>query len=546
MLSRPRQPLSRFAARRIVQRGQAALILLGVLVAGSGYVLLSSLNTASLAAERSQITSDALRQAKEALIAYAVSDDNRPGSLPCPDVNNDGWSKLEDYSGTNCVALVGRLPWRSLGLGDLRDGSGERLWYAISNDFRSNAPMSTAPGTPLNSNTAGALTVTGTLAASQVVAIVFAPGPVLIREGASTQQQRGDGVCAGPPFTTTPACDPVNYLDIASSIDNADGSSAFVAADASNTFNDRLVLIVADDVFPAVEIRAARELGVRLQQHYSAWAGAALVTNPRGWYPWAAPFSTPNVAYAGANDQKWGLAPFSDSAVAWTSPTITDIDGSRSCTINGKVLECDATAASGGFTISARVNNVATAFIAPPDAGLVAVAFGSVAGAPAASWTLNSAARALDVTVTGTFSSAGPHRITVARPGVPAWADISAAWTSTTPHWLVKNNWHHSLYYGVSEGFSIQGTAACGGGFLPLCLQVDNVTSGAHSVVVAMGRPIPARVADAGVCPSPSAEGCYLEGQNAVLGPGADEGLRFEYNRRAGQFNDYASVVAGN
>lgn len=544
MDSRPCHP-RRPAARPLRQHGQAALILLGVLVAGSGYVLLSSLNAASLSAERAQITSDALRHAKEALIAYAVSDDNRPGSLPCPDVNNDGWSKLEDYSGSNCVSLVGRLPWRTLGLGDLRDGAGERLWYAISNDFRSNAPMSTAPGTPLNSNTTGALTVTGTLAANQVVAIVFAPGPVLIREGASTQQERGDGVCAGPPFTTTPACNPANYLDRSSGVDNADGSTAFVAADASNAFNDRLALILAEDIFPSVEIRAARELGVRLQRHYADWAGAALVTNPRGWYPWAAPFSTPNTAYAGANDQKWGLAPFSDSAVAWSSPTITDVDGSRACAINGKVLECDATAASGSFTISGRVNNVATAFIAPPDAGLVGVAYGAVA-APAASWTLNGAARALDVTVTGSFSGAGPHRITVARPGVPAWADAGAPWTSSTPHWLVKNNWHHALYYGVSEGYSIQGTAACGGGLLPLCLQVDNVTSGAHSVVVAMGRPIPARVADAGVCPSASAVGCYLEGQNAVLGPGASEGLRFEYNRRAGLFNDYASVVAGN
>ncbi len=518
-------------------RGQAALILLGVLVAGSGYVLLSSLNSSQIDAERAQRTSDALSQAKEALVAYAVQDANRPGSLPCPDVNNDGWSKIEDYSGTNCVALVGRLPWKTLGLSDLRDGSGERLWYAITNDFRSNAPMSTAPGTPLNSNSVGSLSVTGTISATQVVAVVLAPGPALIRQGGSTQQLRGDVVCPGPTFTSTPACDPANYLDAAGVVDNADGDPNYVAEAATNQFNDRLAVVAAADLFPAVEIRAARELRVQLASHYANWANATLVTNPRGWYPWAAPFNTPTTAYAGLNGQKWGLAPFSDASVAWASPTISDVDGSRSCTIAGAVLQCDATASSGSFTVTARLNNVATAFIAPPDASLVGLAYGSLSAGPTASWTLNGAARALDVTVTGTYSGAGPHRITVSRPAVPAWADTSAAWTSTTPSWLIKNNWHHVLYYGVSEGFSIQGTGVCGGGIFPLCLQVDNATNGAHAVVVAMGRPIAARQALYTDLFDPRR---YLEGQNET------EDLRYEVNRRAGAFNDYVSVVASN
>jgi hypothetical protein len=40
--------------------------------------------------------------------------------------------------------------------------------------------------------------------------------------------------------------------------------------------------------------------------------------------------------------------------------------------------------------------------------------------------------------------------------------------------------------------------------------------------------------------------GCYLEGQNAILGPAADDPLHFESNRRAGTFNDYVSVVSSN
>ncbi|MFZ5557920.1 MAG: hypothetical protein ACOZDY_14590 [Pseudomonadota bacterium] len=536
---------ARCTARRILQRGQAALILLGVLVAGSGYVLLSSLNTASLAAERSQVTSDALRQAKEALIARAVADANRPGTLPCPDLNDDGAAEL--LSGPKCPAYVGRLPWRTLNLPDLRDSAGERLWYALSPRFRDEDSV------VINSNTTGDLITSGLVARNDVAAIVFAPGAALIRQGSTSLQNRGctvgtdcdsNYVCTGP----APKCDAANFLDRLGAIDNSSGSAGFVIADTGDVFNDRLALLVAEDIFPAVEIRAARELRAQLLAHYNAWTNAdpTLVTNPRGWYPWAAPFATPSTAYPGVNGQKWGLAPFSDGSVAWSSATISDVDGSRACTIAAGVLQCDATATSGSFTITARLDNVATALIAPPDASLVSLAFGSLSAGPSASWTLNGAARALDVTVTGTYSSGAPHRIVIARPGVPAWADTAAAWTPTTPSWLVKNNWHHVLYYGVSEGYSIQGTGVCGGGLFPLCLQVDNATSGAHAVVVAMGRPIPARVGNATICPTPAAEGCYLEGQNAVFGPPPDEGLHFEYNRRAGQFNDYVSVVASN
>ena len=44
---------------------------------------------------RNQATADAWQKAKEALIAYAISDTNRPGELPCPDFNNDGMITLE-------------------------------------------------------------------------------------------------------------------------------------------------------------------------------------------------------------------------------------------------------------------------------------------------------------------------------------------------------------------------------------------------------------------------------------------------------------------
>jgi hypothetical protein len=117
----------------------AVLLLLGV------SALIYTLATpANRTIESDRITAAALAQAKDALIGRAAADDNRPGSLPCPDfdngtinplnTSNDGTADL--LNGIECPSYIGRLPWRTLGLPDLRDGSGERLWYALSRAFR--------------------------------------------------------------------------------------------------------------------------------------------------------------------------------------------------------------------------------------------------------------------------------------------------------------------------------------------------------------------------------------------------------------------------
>ena len=118
---------------RAAQNGQALLALLVILGIGFGALFYTLISPASLALETEKTTSEALAQAREALIGYAASDDNRPASLPCPDTDNNGSAQL--YAGSYCPSEIGRLPWRTLGLPDLRDGSGERLWYAVSREF---------------------------------------------------------------------------------------------------------------------------------------------------------------------------------------------------------------------------------------------------------------------------------------------------------------------------------------------------------------------------------------------------------------------------
>lgn len=138
------------------QQGAALLLMVAILVVGAAAVLVGSLNAPAINIARQQQTSAALAQAKDALIAYAVTDTNRPGEIPCPDVNGDGFSlPTDEYSGKNCVRLLGRLPWKTLRLPDLRDGSGEPLWYAVSDSFHANG------STPINSDTVGTLSVSG-------------------------------------------------------------------------------------------------------------------------------------------------------------------------------------------------------------------------------------------------------------------------------------------------------------------------------------------------------------------------------------------------
>lgn len=291
------------------QHGAALLVMLIILITGGAYLLVSQLNRASGRSEADRQTSEALAMAKEALIGRAASDDNRPGEMPCPDVDNDGQLTIGiDWGGGGvCTSLLGRLPWRTLDLPDLRDGHGERLWYAVSPDFRANAAAQ------LNSDRNGQITVrdpAGTVVLnganqSAAIAVVFSPGPVITRQGAALPQDRScvvgvncdiAGMCTTTPPTLTPRCNPVSYLDIITGTeDNADfvaGSSAngFISgeirdpADPSNLLvNDRISVIAHDDLFRTVELRIANDARNLL----TAYAAAC------NSYPVPAPFTNP-------------------------------------------------------------------------------------------------------------------------------------------------------------------------------------------------------------------------------------------------------------
>jgi type II secretory pathway pseudopilin PulG len=255
------------------QRGGALFVMLVILIIGAAALLVSALNSSSAKSARDKTTAAALAQAKEALIAYAVNDANRPGELPCPDFNNDGpITPSEDYSGSNCLGLVGWLPWKSLGLPDLRDGNGDRLWYVVANPFHANGTAvlnSDTPSTYLAQMLTLLDSATGATLQSGVIAIVFSPGAPL--QGQARSPNDNNATTAIP-----------NYLEA----DNANLNTTFQTANNNQVpvptpaVNDRLLTIDSHDLFPPVEKRIAREAKACLDSYAAASASK---------YPWAAP-----------------------------------------------------------------------------------------------------------------------------------------------------------------------------------------------------------------------------------------------------------------
>jgi hypothetical protein len=225
-MRRPIQP-------RRGDRGFVLMMFLALLIVGVISILVWQVDAVGIAQSHQQTTTEALAEAKAALIGRACADDtdpsmldDRPGSLPCPDTDGDGIAEL--FVGSECPTYVGWLPWSTLQIGDIRDGSGERLGYALSRSLRDH-PLAQ----PINSTTATDLRLDG----MDVAALVIATGAPL-------------------PGQVRPSSNLSDYLEG----DNADGDTNFVALPISATFNDQLLPITSQEVFATTAYRVAAEV----------------------------------------------------------------------------------------------------------------------------------------------------------------------------------------------------------------------------------------------------------------------------------------------
>ena len=307
------------------------IAVLGVLLAGWLALVALDLAAAAGAGARDRATERSLARAREALLAYAadrpIDADVGPGYLPCPDLDNDGWAESTCGSLAGDVGQrerLGRLPWKTLGLEDLRDGHGERLWYAVSTKHKGLLNCAPTPacvdmtadaalGTISVREPSGAWRHDGRIADALhaarggAAAVVLAPGAALTRRDGHHQHRDCGlpdcdalGRCLPEPRWLAAACDPRNYLDVATLGDgprednarfvdriaprdgNGDGFVTGAGAGEGGTMNDRLVAVGHADLTPRVAARIAAEAAHCLR---------AFAADPRahGRLPWAAP-----------------------------------------------------------------------------------------------------------------------------------------------------------------------------------------------------------------------------------------------------------------
>lgn len=232
------------SARR--QRGVILLALFVVLLLAAAGAIITVLDNNTVNQRRSDNTAMAMREAKEALIAYAVLYSENyalagsgPGYLPCPDSNGNGAENVP--CGVNSL---GRLPTlitlpsgSDYPLSSYNDAIDERFWYSPSDSFRRSALG------VLNTSVVSTLTLD---AQNRIAAVLIAPGPAT-------------GVQARPSNSST------RYLE-----DSNTTAPSFVSSDAINPdlFNDRVLAITIDEIMTPITRKVADLLQVHLDAYH--------------------------------------------------------------------------------------------------------------------------------------------------------------------------------------------------------------------------------------------------------------------------------------
>ena len=332
------------------RRGQRGAVLLAALVvtllAGASILLTRLESTAAPRVREAVATARALAEARQALIGWSIGAglagggmEHPPGVLPFPDRNADagGYDGRADCvtSGLSDRHLIGRLasagdtspcPVRALGV-ELRDGSGEPLWYAVSRNLVSHRGGGAADP-PINPG------LLDTVPAYPWLRLVDARGNVVQGSDGDPLEIAAVIIAPGPPLAgqtrTGAAPDAVHYLDRATvngvTYDNADsdgcrdavaGARAFTdcpgltgeefilypdsreTTAGTDSFNDRIAYVTAEELLRAAEARALGAMAVVLERYRTR----------HGAYPWMAPYTgdpgadlAGTVAYHGSAD----------------------------------------------------------------------------------------------------------------------------------------------------------------------------------------------------------------------------------------------------
>lgn len=192
------------------QQGFVLLLLLAVVLSAGALLLLSGLPRSGGARwDDLAETRRALRDAKAALLSYAISrsDPDDIGYLPCPDTAYQGppfdpVGSSNTPCGTMGAPSLGLLPWGTLRVATDHGQGKAPLWYAVSGNHK------ILPAVRPNAGLPGTLSVDGR---TDVVAVVIAPGNALADQQRTSdrydvvQYLEGFNQSAAGPFETNGA-----------------------------------------------------------------------------------------------------------------------------------------------------------------------------------------------------------------------------------------------------------------------------------------------------------------------------------------------------
>ena len=325
---------------RISERGLALLALVFFVAIIITAYTVKKFNASEITVQRDKNTATALAQAKDALIGWSIAHQQYPGILPFPDRSAGDGNYDGNSDCTNFVPafnlLIGRLPFAAqtvpcIGTGanqygisaDLIDGSGERLWYAVSrNLIRTSVALGSLVINPAIADAPSEhwLIVrdkNGQIISNRVAAVIIAPGAPV------GGQDRSGGLAGANAYLDNITIAGVTYSNANDAIANED----FIIGDdmryVSPTnplylqpyqYNDKLIYITIDELILALNKRAVAEAANSLRNYYQASA-----VNPLArFYPYAAILGDLNNACE--EGIKLGQLPLNNAASNCTHP----------------------------------------------------------------------------------------------------------------------------------------------------------------------------------------------------------------------------------
>ena len=238
-----------------------------IFLAVSSYYF-SSLSVTEIKVDNIKRTQFALKQAKQALIAYAATYNDikfsgEHGILPCPDYNNGVLAEgLEDNGncGARGISKLGYLPWRTLRIQPLKDESGTCLMYAVTGEYKNDESATpTFKSLMLNEDSYGTFDivredssiVTGGNPADRIVALVFAPGRPLPYQARTFTNGT---LCGGEYAKFEQYLDTVGAIDNSSLTGNVADIDEFVHATSASElqYNDLFLTITREEIWQSI------------------------------------------------------------------------------------------------------------------------------------------------------------------------------------------------------------------------------------------------------------------------------------------------------